>query len=58
MATQQLPPTPLRLPPDLKAWLKEQAMVNRRSLNGELLHRIEQSRAAQTDDQVVQGVAQ
>jgi Arc-like DNA binding domain len=40
-------PTPLRIPDDLKTWLKHQAIDNRRSLNSELLHRLEQSRAHQ-----------
>jgi len=39
--------TALRLPEDLMQWLKHQAVDNKRSLNGELHHRLEQSRAAQ-----------
>jgi hypothetical protein len=35
---------PLRLPPELKAWLEAQAKANRRSLNGEIIYRLEQSR--------------
>ncbi|WNI32199.1 Arc family DNA-binding protein [Streptomyces sp. ITFR-6] len=31
----------LRLPTDLHAWLTAQAKTNRRSLNSEILHRIE-----------------
>ncbi|MFD5200144.1 Arc family DNA-binding protein [Streptomyces sp. NPDC058375] len=31
----------LRLPSDLHAWLTAQAKANRRSLNSEILHRIE-----------------
>lgn len=40
------PPTPLqiRMPDDLKEHLRAQAAANRRSLNGELLFRLEQSR--------------
>ena len=34
----------VRLPADLRAHLKTQAGVNRRSLNGELVYRLEQSR--------------
>lgn len=43
----QATPTPLRMPDDLKTWLKHQAIDNRRSLNNELVHRLEQSRAQQ-----------
>ncbi|MGW6486134.1 Arc family DNA-binding protein [Streptomyces sp. NPDC055056] len=31
----------LRLPADLHTWLKTQAKTNRRSLNSEIVHRIE-----------------
>ncbi|MGW3910022.1 Arc family DNA-binding protein [Streptomyces sp. NPDC005070] len=31
----------LRLPADLHRWLTEQAKANRRSLNAELVHRLE-----------------
>lgn len=37
----------VRVPEGLKQWLKHQAVDNRRSLNGEVLHRLEQSRAAE-----------
>lgn len=37
-------PFGLRLPPDLKAWLQEQADKNHRSLNGEITKRLEDSR--------------
>jgi Arc-like DNA binding dprotein len=37
----------LRLPPELKAWLEEQARANRRSLNSEIVFRLEQSRLAE-----------
>ncbi|MFT3815459.1 MAG: Arc family DNA-binding protein [Acidovorax sp.] len=36
-----------RLPDDLKAWLQHEAIDNRRSLNSEILVRLEQSRAQQ-----------
>ena len=45
----------VRLPEELKSWLKHQAIDNRRSLNGEILIRLEQSRAQQ---QQAQGAAQ
>lgn len=37
----------LRLPDELKKWLQHQAVDNRRSLNGEVLVRLEQSQAQQ-----------
>lgn len=36
----QLPPTPVRLPPDFKAQLQAEAKANERSLNGEILARL------------------
>lgn len=39
-----LPKFMVRFPPALKAWLAEQAALNRRSQNAELIHRLEQSR--------------
>lgn len=42
-----LPTTQLRLPQELKAWLQHQAIDNRRSLNGEIVLRLEQSQAIQ-----------
>jgi len=40
-------PLQVRLPEDLKTWLKHQAVDNHRSLNAELIHRLEQSRTVQ-----------
>lgn len=37
MATKQIPPTPVRLPDDLKSWVKERAKLNHRSVNGEII---------------------
>lgn len=37
MSMNQLPPTPVRMPPALKAWIKESAEANRRSVNAEIL---------------------
>lgn len=37
----------VRLPQELKDWLKHQAIDNRRTLNSEVLLRLEQSRRAQ-----------
>lgn len=41
--SSQIPPFGLRLPPELKAWLQEQADKNHRSLNGEITKRLEDS---------------
>lgn len=34
----------VRMTDEMKMWLKHQAIDNRRSLNAEILHRLEQSR--------------
>ncbi len=41
------PAAMLRLPDELKRWLHHQAIDNRRSLNSEILVRLEQSRKQQ-----------
>lgn len=40
-------PTPVRLPDELRQWLKHKAIDNFRSLNGEIVARLEQSRKAE-----------
>lgn len=40
----QLVHSPTRLPKELKDWLKQKAVENFRSMNGELIARLEQSR--------------
>lgn len=49
LKTKSTAPAPVgvRLPDDLKTWLKYQAQNNRRSMNGEILVRLEQSRLQQ-----------
>jgi len=37
----------LRFPDDMRPWLEQQAAVNRRSLNSEILIRLEESRRLQ-----------
>lgn len=37
MKANQIPPTPVRLPDDLKSWVKRRAEVNHRSVNGEII---------------------
>lgn len=41
-------PTPVRLPLELRKWLHHAAIENHRSLSGEIVHRLEQSRAQQS----------
>lgn len=42
---EKLALSPIRLPRELKDWLKHRAIDNRRSFNGEVLTRLERSRA-------------
>lgn len=42
-----LAPSPVRLPEDLKQWLKHKAIDNFRSMNSEIIARLEQSRKAE-----------
>lgn len=42
-----LAPSPVRLPQELKDWLKHQAIDNRRSFNSEVIARLEASRTRQ-----------
>ena len=37
MSVNQPHPTPVRMPADLKKWIKESAQTNRRSVNAEIL---------------------
>lgn len=43
--SKPLPPTGIRIPPELKGWLTQQARANMRSFNQEVLHRLQESRA-------------
>lgn len=45
----KLVPSPVRLPQELKDWLKHRAIDNRRSMNSEIVARLE---ASQKDDLV------
>lgn len=49
--TEQRTAIMLRLPRDLALWVKHQAVDNYRSFNGEIVHRLEQSRALQNSKQ-------
>lgn len=44
---RESPAVMVRMPEQLKVWLKHQAVDNRRSLNHEVLHRLELSKNAQ-----------
>lgn len=41
---RKIPTLQVRLPEDLKIWLKHQSVDNRRSLNAEIVTRLEESR--------------
>lgn len=43
----RIAPSPIRLPQDLKDYIKHRAIDNRRSFNNEVLVRLEQSREAE-----------
>lgn len=43
----KLAPSPVRIPPELKDWLKQKAVDNRRSFNSEVIQRLEESRTQQ-----------
>lgn len=47
----KIPPLGLRLPPDLKAWVADQAKKERRSVNSWLTLLIEQRKEAQHEKQ-------
>lgn len=42
--SKQIPVTPVRLPPDLKEWVKARAAANFRSLNAEIVAILSQER--------------
>jgi hypothetical protein len=44
---KQMSPTGIRLPPDIRDWLRRSADENSRSLNQEILHRLKLARAAE-----------
>ena len=47
MTTKQQAPTPLRLPPDLKQWVKARADANLRSVNAEITALLIEARRAE-----------
>ena len=48
---KQQPPMGIRLPDDLRAWIKQVAAASRRSVNSEVIVRLEASRKADQDQQ-------
>lgn len=46
---EQRRPLGVRLPDELRQWLKHQAVDNRRSLNAEIVVRLEESRRRETE---------
>jgi hypothetical protein len=48
MPNKQMPPTPVRLPVELKAWIKARAAGNLRSVNAEIVALLIQARALET----------
>lgn len=49
MKTRAIQPTGVRIPDELKTWLAEQANKNRRSLNNEIVYRLEESQKQQAE---------
>jgi len=49
-----IPPLGVRLPEELKVWLKKVAAASRRSLNSEVIIRLEESRKRDAERQAVQ----
>lgn len=43
----KLAPSPVRIPQELKDWLKHKAIDNRRSFNSEVLARLEESQKSE-----------
>lgn len=52
--TSAIPPFGIRMPPELKQWLGQKAEANRRSLNSELVKRLEESRQKEEQEKVAQ----
>lgn len=47
MPTQQQNPTALRMPQDLKEWIRASAVANRRSVNAEIVTLLEMAKKQQ-----------
>ena len=52
MQNKQMPPTPVRLPVELKAWIKDRAAANLRSVNAEIVAILLQARDSEKTQQV------
>jgi hypothetical protein len=46
---ERITPYPLRLEPDLRAWLEQQSVLNKRSLNQEISFILDQAKQAAGD---------
>lgn len=44
---EPIKPTPVRIPDDLRIWLKHESVDNRRSLTAEIVYRLELTRQQQ-----------
>lgn len=53
MSANQIHPVPIRMPPDLKDWVKLLARANGRSLNAEIVQILQQAKAQH--DQAAKG---
>jgi hypothetical protein len=53
-ASRKTPSSPIRMPTELKAWLKHRAIDNGRSLNSEVLARLQQSRVQEETENTTQ----
>ncbi|MBE0436839.1 MAG: Arc family DNA-binding protein [Methylomicrobium sp.] len=47
LKAKDISPTQVRIRPGLKNWLKQQAEINQRSFNSEVIYRLEESRRTQ-----------
>lgn len=57
MLTREMPQMKVRLSPELKEWLARQAICNRRSINAEIVLRLEMSQAKENASLAATGEA-
>lgn len=50
---REMPLIHVRVPEELRDWIKQEAVQNRRSMNGEMVARLEESRRSQQRTEVV-----
>lgn len=58
MRTSEIAPFGVRMPPELKDWLKRRAERNRRSANSEILALMEQARTAEKENAPLAGTGE